>query len=55
MVLQNNNILNINGYCKQEVNNIAATIRKKKLVDKYKGKGIKYLYEKIILKEIKKK
>ena len=53
--VKNNTTLAIYGYCKQEVGNIAAEIRKKKPVDIYKGKGIKYDNENIILKEIKKK
>jgi len=55
MIIKNPNTLIINGYCKQQVGNVAAFIKKKKPADIYKGKGIKYSDEKLTLKEVKKK
>jgi len=41
----------ISGICKQDVNNFAARIRKLRLPEPYKGKGIKYFDEIVIKKE----
>ena len=46
-----NNKIKILGIDKQQVGQVAANIRKLKQPDSYKGKGIRYLNEQIILKE----
>ncbi len=48
------NIITVSGIDKEEVGQIAAIIRKTKKAEPYKGKGIKYLGEKIRRKEGKK-
>jgi len=48
------NIITVSGIDKEEVGQIAAIIRKAKKAEPYKGKGIKYLGEKIRRKEGKK-
>lgn len=48
------NIITVSGSDKDKVGQIAAIIRKTKKAEPYKGKGIKYLGEKIIRKEGKK-
>lgn len=48
------NIILISGIDKEKVGNFAAKIRKEKEPDSYKGKGIRYLGEKIKLKPGKK-
>lgn len=48
------NIISISGIDKEKVGNFAAKIRKAKEPDPYKGKGIRYLGEKIKLKPGKK-
>jgi large subunit ribosomal protein L6 len=53
-VLNNTEIL-ITGICKQTVGQTAADIRNKRLPEVYKGKGIRYANEVILLKETKKK
>ena len=48
------NIITVSGIDKQKVGEIAAQIRRIKPPDPYKGKGIRYVGEEIILKEGKK-
>ena len=48
-------LLEIIGNCKQMVGQVAADIRSLRPPEPYKGKGIRYTDEKIILKETKKK
>ena len=48
-------IINVKGLDKQRVGQVAAEIREKKVPDSYKGKGIRYIDEIIILKEVRKK
>ena len=45
----------VRGCCKQQVGQVAANIRAYRQPDCYKGKGVRYKGEKIILKETKKK
>ena len=53
-VLNNIEVI-IAGICKQKVGQVAADIRSKRLPEAYKGKGIRYSDEIILLKETKKK
>lgn len=53
-VLDSNEIL-VSGVCKHQVGQVSAEIRSKRPPELYKGKGIRYLNEVIILKEGKKK
>ena len=46
-VLDRNNVIKVSGYDKQVVGQVAADIRKVRPPEPYKGKGIKYLDEKI--------
>ncbi len=48
-------IIIVKGFDKQRVGQVAAEIRSKKVPDVYKGKGIRYLNEIVILKAIGKK
>ncbi|MEA2092485.1 MAG: 50S ribosomal protein L6 [Patescibacteria group bacterium] len=50
----NKDIITVSGIKKQLVNNVAADIRKVRRPDPYKGKGIRYKDEVIVLKEGKK-
>lgn len=50
----NKDIITVSGIKKQLVNNVAADIRKVRRPDSYKGKGIRYKDEVIVLKEGKK-
>ena len=49
------NIITVSGISKQQVGQVAAEIRALKKPEPYKGKGIRYADEVIILKETKKK
>lgn len=49
------NLISISGINYQEINHFADIVRSVKTPEVYKGKGIKYLDEKIVLKETKKK
>ena len=51
----NNIEIVISGICKEKVGQIAADIRSKKEPEIYKGKGIRYFDEIVLLKETKKK
>jgi large subunit ribosomal protein L6 len=53
-ILDNNEIL-VRGVCKQKVGQVSAEIRRKRPPERYKGKGIRYIDEIILLKEGKKK
>jgi large subunit ribosomal protein L6 len=46
-----NTLISISGVTQQEVNNFAAVVRSRKKPEPYKGKGILYQDEKIVLKE----
>lgn len=48
--VENNTTISINGIDKQTVGEIAAKIRSTRLPEPYKGKGIKYINEKIVRK-----
>lgn len=50
-----NTEIEIFGVCKQEVGNVSAAIREFRVPESYKGKGICYIDESVLLKEIKKK
>jgi large subunit ribosomal protein L6 len=50
-----NTEIEIFGVCKQEVGNVSAAIREFRVPESYKGKGICYVDELVLLKEIKKK
>ena len=45
----------VRGICKQQVGQVSAEIRKKRPLEPYKGKGIRYYGERVTLKEIRKK
>lgn len=51
----NNIEIVVSGVCKQQVGQVSADIRNKRLPEAYKGKGIRYSDEVILLKETKKK
>ena len=51
VVVENNTKLAVNGADKQMVGEVAATIRRFKKPEPYKGKGIRYLGEHVIMKE----
>ncbi len=51
----NNTTIIIKGVNKQQVGQVAAEIRAKRPPEAYKGKGIRYADERIVLKETKKK
>lgn len=53
-ILNNVEII-ISGICKEKVGQVAADIRNKKKPEIYKGKGIRYFDEIVLLKETKKK
>lgn len=55
IVTVSENIISIIGVDKQRVGQVAAEIRNKRISDIYKGKGISYCNEKILLKIVKKK
>lgn len=55
VILDGQNKLSIKGIDKQVVGQIAAEIRNLRRPDPYKGKGVRYVGEAIILKETKKK
>ena len=52
--VEGNNKLTVSGIDKQAVGEVAANIRKIRKPEPYKGKGIRYSGEKIIMKEAKK-
>ncbi|ADM89810.1 putative 50S ribosomal subunit protein L6 [Candidatus Zinderia insecticola CARI] len=54
-LLINNNKITIKGIDKYKIGEVADKLRKYKLPEVYKGKGIRYFNENIILKEKKKK
>ena len=45
------NIITVEGYDKQKVGEVAAVIRRFREPDAYKGKGVRYVDEQIILKQ----
>jgi len=45
----------IKGYDKQKIGQVAADIRSYRPPESYKGKGVRYADEKVVLKETKKK
>lgn len=51
----NNVEIIVSGICKEKVGQVAADIRNKKKPEVYKGKGIRYFDEFVLLKETKKK
>lgn len=53
-ILDNSEIL-VRGVCKQRVGQVSAEIRRKRPPERYKGKGVRYIDEIILLKEGKKK
>lgn len=53
-ILDNSEIL-VRGVCKQKVGQVSAEIRRKRPPERYKGKGVRYGDEIILLKEGKKK
>ena len=48
-------LISVSGTHKQQVTSVAAKLRKLRPPDPYKGKGIRYLDEKVRLREVKKK
>lgn len=55
VIAETNTKLNVQGQNKETVGLFAAQVRDKRPVEPYKGKGLRYLGEKIELKETKKK
>ncbi|HFL8794965.1 MAG TPA: 50S ribosomal protein L6 [Candidatus Azosocius sp. HAIN] len=51
----NNVEIIVSGICKQTVGQVSADIRNKRIPELYKGKGVRYFDEFILLKETKKK
>lgn len=54
-VVENNTLITISGFDKQAVGQFAADVRAKRKPEPYKGKGVRYVDEYVVMKEGKKK